>query len=476
MKISLDQIDFNPHRDLTAYPLSDKQIDSLVDSINQTGFWDNILVRKHPSNKNRFQLAYGHHRLEAAKQCGIIKGDIPCRVLSEDEMLRIMVKENSTQAGGQSVAATLDSVKAIIRRVAYLMLTNDYDHLGRIIPRCFESKKAFNTARGMLLSGGGLGHKSISLYDSSLTEAAIRPALGVLKADGSFKDILSETHQRIKEERTIAEELERELERKEAEEAEKERVAILEREAERLASLKRMAEFKAKREEVAAQAEKDRVERLERTIAEEAKRSSKAKEVAQKNKSIREERDALRLKAENDAKQAEGNVQDATIGKGIAKYFSSPHQLSAFRKGLLSDGAMEYIPIEQHEPIAKAIMASAEKAGVQATGAYISSYIESILAKALGTQRSINNKEDDDKKRDAREDNVILSSFRQSLESTKKNLSNLVLNFNTLSHIVQTNPALLSEDHRLSVRLRAEAVKEKIDILIAALEEPTTVG
>jgi ParB family chromosome partitioning protein len=40
-------------------------------SIDDTGFWDNILVRPHPEKPGFYQLAYGHTRLEAAKRCGV---------------------------------------------------------------------------------------------------------------------------------------------------------------------------------------------------------------------------------------------------------------------------------------------------------------------------------------------------------------------------------------------------------------------
>ena len=37
-----------------------EKIESLAKSINQTGFWDNILARK---KNGKIQIAYGHHRL-----------------------------------------------------------------------------------------------------------------------------------------------------------------------------------------------------------------------------------------------------------------------------------------------------------------------------------------------------------------------------------------------------------------------------
>ena len=155
MMIKLNQIDYNPHRDIRAYPIDENQVIELISSIEQTGFWDNLLVRKNPGDSTRYQLAYGHHRLEAALKCGITVSDIPCKTLSDDDMLHIMINENATQAGGQSAAATLDSVKAILRRLSYLMLNNDYERLGKILPSLFESEHAFSQSKNKLLKGEG---------------------------------------------------------------------------------------------------------------------------------------------------------------------------------------------------------------------------------------------------------------------------------------------------------------------------------
>lgn len=43
-----------------------EKVNSLVKSIKQTGFWDNILARKNKAGK--YEIAYGHHRLQALKK------------------------------------------------------------------------------------------------------------------------------------------------------------------------------------------------------------------------------------------------------------------------------------------------------------------------------------------------------------------------------------------------------------------------
>lgn len=42
-----------------------------------------------------FELAYGHHRLEALKSLGIGQIEVECRCLDDEEMIKIMAAENS---------------------------------------------------------------------------------------------------------------------------------------------------------------------------------------------------------------------------------------------------------------------------------------------------------------------------------------------------------------------------------------------
>jgi len=100
------------------------------------------------------------------------------------------------------MAAALDSVKAILRRLSYLVLSNNYNDLGKVLPRCFESEKSFDTAKGQLIKGNGLGKGIIHAYDSSLGLGAIQTSINTLKANGSFKEVLEETEAKILAETT----------------------------------------------------------------------------------------------------------------------------------------------------------------------------------------------------------------------------------------------------------------------------------
>ncbi|HYG74408.1 MAG TPA: ParB/RepB/Spo0J family partition protein [Planctomycetota bacterium] len=100
MKISLTDLRPNPYRDLARYPIVRQKVESLKASIRSTGFWDNVLVRKAEDGAH-YELAYGHHRLEALKELvreEIIEKDyqldVPVRKIDDATMIRIMANEN----------------------------------------------------------------------------------------------------------------------------------------------------------------------------------------------------------------------------------------------------------------------------------------------------------------------------------------------------------------------------------------------
>ncbi|HEY3324881.1 MAG TPA: ParB/RepB/Spo0J family partition protein [Planctomycetota bacterium] len=100
MKVSVSELQPNPFRDLAHYPFHRGKIEALKASIRATGFWDNVLARKSDDGKH-YQVAYGHHRLEALKELVREKildegyeVDVPVRKLDDGAMIRIMAGEN----------------------------------------------------------------------------------------------------------------------------------------------------------------------------------------------------------------------------------------------------------------------------------------------------------------------------------------------------------------------------------------------
>lgn len=94
MKIQIKDLKPNPFRDIENYPISESKLHSLINSINETGFWDNILARK---KDGEIQIAYGHHRLLAAEKALGEEAfvNIPVKDLDDESMVRVMAEENN---------------------------------------------------------------------------------------------------------------------------------------------------------------------------------------------------------------------------------------------------------------------------------------------------------------------------------------------------------------------------------------------
>ena len=91
MKIEVKDLRSNPYRKIDKYPINKEKVQALKNSINETSFWDNIVCRKCDSV---YQIAYGHHRLQALKELEIKEVDIPVRDIDDSTMIRIMANEN----------------------------------------------------------------------------------------------------------------------------------------------------------------------------------------------------------------------------------------------------------------------------------------------------------------------------------------------------------------------------------------------
>jgi len=133
VKIKVYAIDANPHRDLVRNPVSEDQIIKLVDSINRTGFWDNLVIRQHPEDATRYQLAYGHNRIEACRRAGIEEVDLPIRDLADYDMLCCMIDENNTQQSISPKIVFENIAAAIALAERFLNETSNVDEFNELV-------------------------------------------------------------------------------------------------------------------------------------------------------------------------------------------------------------------------------------------------------------------------------------------------------------------------------------------------------
>lgn len=89
--VGIELIDSNPFRCLSEYPWIENKIEALQRSITDVGFWEGVIVRK---KGKRYQMAFGHHRLEAAKRNGLTMIPVIHRELTDEQMLQFMGREN----------------------------------------------------------------------------------------------------------------------------------------------------------------------------------------------------------------------------------------------------------------------------------------------------------------------------------------------------------------------------------------------
>jgi len=89
--VKISEVDANPFRRLGDYPYVQRKIDALKRSINDVGLWEGVIARR---SGNRVEIAFGHHRVEAARQSGLTEINMIVRDLDDDQMLGFMGREN----------------------------------------------------------------------------------------------------------------------------------------------------------------------------------------------------------------------------------------------------------------------------------------------------------------------------------------------------------------------------------------------
>jgi len=87
----IDSIEPNPFRLLDKYPYVQRKLDALKRSIADVGLWEGVIARKAGRG---YALAFGHHRIEAARQSGLKRVPIVVRELTDEQMLQFMGREN----------------------------------------------------------------------------------------------------------------------------------------------------------------------------------------------------------------------------------------------------------------------------------------------------------------------------------------------------------------------------------------------
>jgi ParB-like chromosome segregation protein Spo0J len=221
VKVSVELIDSNPYRRLKTYPINREKVESLKTSIEQTGFWDNILLRK---SDGRYQLAYGHHRLIAIKELGMDTIDVPVRPLDDATMLRIMANENMAEwsASPAVMTETVLAARDFIDDELSKCKTWDDFRSNKSIGPIIASEPEYRSVKGKgagqttILSFLGGNWKQWMVQEALATIAAIEgktldkkavESLPSMRAAKEFRRAVEEHDIPLKDQREIAKEL-----------------------------------------------------------------------------------------------------------------------------------------------------------------------------------------------------------------------------------------------------------------------------
>lgn len=167
----------NPFRNFEINPIRNDHVEKLLASIEDIGMWSGLPARKIPeTTPAEYQIACGHHRLEAIKRAELSQVSIDIRPYTDEQMIRIMVEENMTQRGNENAGTVLDSVAAVIVQIVKESNLGD-----NCTPNHNESR---------LLNGEGIGHKAICKKQPTISQRNARDAINILKASGTYADLI----------------------------------------------------------------------------------------------------------------------------------------------------------------------------------------------------------------------------------------------------------------------------------------------
>jgi hypothetical protein len=514
MKIRIKDIQPNPFRNFTIYPVDEEQVQRLRQSIDELGFFSGVTARPSPRGKG-YQLAAGHHRLEAAKREGLTEIEAVIDDYDDDDMVAIMTMENMTQRGTNS-GATEDSVAAHARIVSRAILLGD-DVSSRFLEPTDDNRTLARTQAIIAAHGPGEDtiYRAINGFDKSkrterkaenkkaeiVSSTKIGDALATLKQTGVMGVIVSEALadvETIRAERDAARRAEEVRLEKEAEQAEAKRAAAEARAEEERARKEHAAQIAREKAE-RAKADAAAAEGARKTKAQQAAREAEARnkeaEAARKRaaaahkaeqeraekerakaRKAKEERQA-KEKAENERRQKEAEAVkaqkelDKVYDPQCVTAFRLLAQAEAFRRAVLSEGGRYVVPVKQQLALAKRIRAEIDREEKlndrEASAQWVSSLVGLEIQKGLGIQRGIEKEEKERLLRRSHTDRVnkYWTDIRRGLQQAEAAFNTIIEEQNTWPYDKALFPIDLDAIRRIGEMLETfSAMKKKFGV------------
>ena len=189
MLVKVSRIEANPFRRLDHYKIIQEKVDELKNSINETTFWGGLLARENPNKKGFYQLAFGHHRIEAIRQLEIKEIDIQIRDIDDSLLLRMMANENldtwkTTPAViNETVWAAKDFIEKEIKNKSYEQI-----RANKSISSLFDDEKGFRSAKGQ-----GIGQPVLLRFlGDNWKQWMIQEALSTIQ-DSEDREVIDKT-------------------------------------------------------------------------------------------------------------------------------------------------------------------------------------------------------------------------------------------------------------------------------------------
>jgi ParB-like nuclease domain len=169
-RVALKDIVANRYRKIESYRLSDEKLEALIHSYENSGFWDgSIQGRPHPRRKGKIEIAFGHHRIEAARRHGLDAIGLVVANRSDADMLRMMADENREEFKGdhlvqtETVAATIE---AYVRGEIELPPISPYTNKAQVYAPCAGRAYSLGTVAKFLGWIQSDGHGGVRATDA----------------------------------------------------------------------------------------------------------------------------------------------------------------------------------------------------------------------------------------------------------------------------------------------------------------------
>lgn len=186
MKILVKDLLPNPHRRVGEYPFNEEKINKLAHSMNETFIWKNLIARRSPTKKDKYELAYGHHRWMALKKLKVKEIEISVEKIDDATMLKVMADENGDDFH-MTPAVLFETIKSVKLYLDKQIKGKGWDDLDSATTRLFATPSKFAVVQKNDI---GVGESAIKVFlGDNWSGNQIKEALATLRATGELPEV-----------------------------------------------------------------------------------------------------------------------------------------------------------------------------------------------------------------------------------------------------------------------------------------------